>query len=165
MGSQQQHDMYYDGHPSGRSPGSRRHQHQGQNAHQQNHHSHTQQPQHQNQQQQQQHQTLHRTPSRHFDPFATMPTGLYTAEDHAAVRYDTNRFDRMPPPFQPGYGYDMVAAQTWNAGNFNGNLNGGGNGNLNGNMAMGATGRVKPSSRQRTALPPVSHPLTRKAPY
>lgn len=114
------HEMYYDGHSSARSPGSLRHQ----------------APQ----------QPLHRANSRQFDPFGQMPAGLYTAEDHAAG-FQTNRFDRMPAPFQGNYPYDMSGAQTWNANGF------GGNNNL---PAMGATGRMKPSSRQRSALPTVS---------
>ncbi|KAI9825278.1 MAG: hypothetical protein M1832_001312 [Thelocarpon impressellum] len=162
MGSQQQHDMYYDGHPSGRSPGSHRHQNHNQQQQQQQqqqhqHQQHQQQQPHQqqpHQQHQQQQQTVHRAPSRQFDPFAQIPGGLYTAEDHA-VRYETNRFDRMAPPFQPGYPYDMSGAQTWNPSGFGGGLNG--------MPSMAATGRVKPS-RLRSALPAVSGPSSARPP-
>ena len=53
----------------------------------------------------------------------------------------------MNPPFPGNYGYDMNAAQTWNPTGFGG---------LNSVNPMAATGRMKPSSRQRTALPTVS---------
>ncbi|KAI9774793.1 MAG: hypothetical protein M1840_000009 [Geoglossum simile] len=93
--------------------------------------SHRQQPQ----------QTLHRSSSRQFDAFGQLPGGLYTAEDHAA-RYESNRYDRLN--VATSYGYDMSGAQTWNPSGF------GGAGTL---AALGATGRMKPSSRQRAPLP------------
>ena len=94
-----------------------------------------------------QHQTLHRANSRQFDPLGQMPAGLYTAEDHAAA-FQTNRFGGGGP--FPGYnGYDMSGAQTWNPNSFGGH-------GANSLGAMGATGRMKPSSRQRSALPAVS---------
>jgi hypothetical protein len=76
-----------------------------------------------------------------------MPTGLYTAEDHAA-RYETNRFDRPAANMHGAFnGYDMTAAQTWNPSGF---------GNANGMSGFGATGRMKPPSRPRGALPTVN---------
>ena len=95
--------------------------------------------------------TLHRASSRHFDPFSQIPGGLYTAEDHAA-RYEPGRFDRPAPSVLGSYGYDMPASQTWNPSGF------GGVGPLAG---LGGTGRMKPSSRQRSGLPPVSLTSTR----
>ncbi|KAI9836009.1 MAG: hypothetical protein M1838_005143 [Thelocarpon superellum] len=89
---------------------------------------------------------LHQTSSRAFDPFGQMPGGMFTPDDHVS-RYDTNRFDRMNAPFPGNYGYDMSGAQTWNPSGF------GGPPNNNSAGGMGATGRVKPSSRQRSALP------------
>jgi hypothetical protein len=94
----------------------------------------------------QQQQTLHRSSSRQFDGFGQLPGGLYTAEDHAA-RYETNRYDRLNPSVAASYGYDMSGAQTWNPSGFGG---------ANTLAALGATGRMKPSSRQRSALPSVS---------
>ncbi|KAI9671165.1 MAG: hypothetical protein M1817_003672 [Caeruleum heppii] len=88
--------------------------------------------------------TLHRTASRQLDPFGQMSGGLYVPDDYAQ-RYDTNRFDRMNATIQGNYGYDMSAAQTWNASGFGGGAN-----TLTG---MAATGRMKPPSRQRSALP------------
>ena len=75
-----------------------------------------------------------------------MAAGLYTAEDHAA-RYDTNRFERPNPGLLGTYGYEMPGAQTWNPSGFGGG---------NPLAGLGATGRMKPTSRQRSALPPVS---------
>lgn len=111
-------DMYYEP-PSARSPGSQRHQPQ----------------------------TLHRQSSRQFDAYGQMPSGLYTADDHAA-RFEPNRYDRLNATVQAGnYGYDMPGAQTWNASGFVG---------ANTLGAMGATGRMKaPTARGRTALPSV----------
>jgi hypothetical protein len=90
-GHHDQGDMYYD--PlSARSPGSHRHQQQ----------------------------TLHRQSSRQFDAYGQMPSGLYTADDHAA-RYESNRFDRINATMQASnYGYDMPGPQTWNASGFGG---------------------------------------------
>ena len=92
----------------------------------------------------QQQQTLHRSSSGRFDAFGQLPGGLYTAEDHAA-RYETNRYDRLN--VAASYGYDMSGAQTWNPSGFGG---------ANTLAALGATGRMKPSSRQRAPLPTVS---------
>ena len=90
-------------------------------------------------------QTLHRQPSRQFDAYGQMPSTLYAPEDPSS-RYDTNRFDRMAPSMQGnGYGYDFSASQSWNPGAFAGN-------NFN---AFGATGRMKSTSRARSALPTV----------
>jgi len=116
-GHHDQGDMYYD--PlSARSPGSHRHQQQ----------------------------TLHRQSSRQFDAYGQMPSGLYTADDHAA-RYESNRFDRINATMQASnYGYDMPGPQTWNASGFGG---------ANTLGAMGATGRMKASARGRSALPSV----------
>ncbi|MCJ1483901.1 hypothetical protein MMC06_004069 [Schaereria dolodes] len=86
-------------------------------------------------------QTLHRQPSRQFDAYGQMPTPLYTPDDHNS-RYD--RFDRMNAAMPGGYGYELPGAQTWNPSAF-----GGGN-NF---PAFGATGRMKSTSRGRTALP------------
>ncbi|KAI4146370.1 MAG: hypothetical protein L6R39_003476 [Caloplaca ligustica] len=119
---QSPHDMYYD-QSSSRSPGAHRHQQQ----------------------------TLHRQPSRQFDPYA-MPNNMYQPED-PTPRFDANRFDRMNPAMQGGgYGaYDMPSAQTWNPSAFSG---------ANGFPTFGATGRMKPMPRGRSALPPVSHYLS-----
>ncbi len=112
-----QADMYYEP-PSARSPGSHRHQQQ----------------------------TLHRQSSRQFDAYGQMPSGLYTADDHAAG-YEPNRYDRINATMQASnYGYDMPSTHTWNAGGFGG---------ANTLGAMGATGRMKASARGRSALPSV----------
>lgn len=61
--------------------------------------------------------------------------------------------DRMNANMQGGpYGFDMPSAQTqtWNPNAF---------GAPNGLPAFGATGRMKPMPRGRSALPPVSHPV------
>ena len=93
-----------------------------------------------------QQQTLHRQPSRQFDAYGQMPSALYTPDDHGP-RYDTNRFDRMTAAMQGGgYGYDLSGSQSWNPGAF-----GGGN-NFH---TFGATGRMKSTSRGRSALPTV----------
>src|SRR5436305_4178338 len=89
-------------------------------------------------------QTLHRQSSRQFDVYGQLP-GLYTAEDHAA-RYDSGRFDRISSAtLHSNYAYDM-GAQTWNTSGF---------GAPNPLAAIGATGRMKPSTR-RNQLPSVS---------
>ena len=115
----QSHDMYHEN-STARSPGSQRHQ-----------------------------QPLHRQPSRQFDAYGPMPTGMY--EDPMA-RYDTNRMDRLNPnpPAVHGntYGYDMSASQAvWNGNGFGGAHTLGG---------IGATGRMKPNGRGRTGIPTVS---------
>lgn len=75
-----------------------------------------------------------------------MPSGLYTADDHA-TGYESNRYDRINATMQANnYGYDMPSTQTWNAGGFGG---------ANTLGAMGATSRMKPSGRGRSALPSV----------
>lgn len=105
-------DMYYEP-PLARSPGSHRHQQQ----------------------------TLHRQSSRQFDAYGQMPSGLYTADDHAAG-YEPNRYDRINATVQANsYGYEMPGTQTWNAGGF-----GGAN-----------TGRMKAPARGRSALPSVRY--------
>ncbi|KAL7269101.1 Peptidyl-prolyl cis-trans isomerase pin4 [Rhizina undulata] len=94
---------------------------------------------------QSQHGSLHRTPSRHFETFASQ-SGLYTAEDHAAARFDA-RYDttRLNAATVSAYPYEISGAQTWNASSFGG---------PSALAAMGgATGRIKTPSRQRSALP------------
>ncbi|KAL8776822.1 MAG: hypothetical protein Q9213_008117 [Squamulea squamosa] len=92
-----------------------------------------------------QQQTLHRQPSRQFDAYGQLQSTMYQPED-AAPRYDSNRFDRMNPSMQgAAYGYDMPSAQTWNPNAFSG---------ANGFPTFGATGRMKPMPRGRSALPP-----------
>lgn len=128
--------MYYDNPPQSRSPNAQRHTSQ----------------------------TLHRQASRQFDSFAHLPSGLYTADDHAQ-RYDAPRFpnDRMTATMQPNYGggYDM-GAQTWNSSAFGGN---------NSLANLGAGNRsMKPPQKARAGIPTVSfaishfpmqsHPLT-----
>ncbi|KAL2350310.1 putative R3H domain protein [Cryomyces antarcticus] len=94
-------------------------------------------------------QTLHRQASRHFDAYGQVQNGLnglYTAEDHAA-RYDSPRYnDRQNATIHGNYGgYDtMGGAQAWNTGTFN---------QHNALAALGATTRMKPSTRGRSALP------------
>lgn len=111
-------EMYYDN-PSNRSPASQRHG------------------------------SLHRQGSRNqFEPHGFLPSGLYTAEDHAG-RYEPNRFGGdMRNATVGGYGgaYDM-GGQSWNAGSFNANHS------LNG---LGGPGLRKPPSRGgRSGLPSV----------
>jgi hypothetical protein len=86
--------------------------------------------------------SINRQPSRHFEGYGMPPSGLYTADDHAAQGYDsTPRFDRMPPSnFGSSYPYDN---QTWNYGGANTGAN-----------PLGGTGRVKPQGR-RGQLPTV----------
>ncbi|KAI4271547.1 MAG: hypothetical protein L6R38_006839 [Xanthoria sp. 2 TBL-2021] len=94
--------------------------------------------------------TLHRQPSRQFDAYAQMQNAqmqnpIYQPED-TTPRYDGNRFDRINPTMQgAAYGYDMQSAQTWNPNAFAG---------PNGFPAFGATGRMRPTPRGRSALPP-----------
>ncbi|KAI9814053.1 MAG: hypothetical protein M1827_003517 [Pycnora praestabilis] len=91
-------------------------------------------------------QTLRHQSSRQFDAYGQMPGGLYTAEDHAANagRYETARYDRGNATVHGNYGYEMPGAATWNPNGFGGG---------NPLAGLGATGRMKPSSRQRSALP------------
>ncbi|KAI4121857.1 MAG: hypothetical protein LQ338_006126 [Usnochroma carphineum] len=99
-----------------------------------------------------QQQTLHRQPSRQFDAYGPMPNHMYQP-DESAPRFDGNRFDRINPTMQGGgYGYDMPSAHTWNPNAFSG---------ANGFPSFGATGRMKPLPRGRSALPPVSDYLSR----
>ncbi|KAL8971983.1 MAG: hypothetical protein Q9197_002999 [Variospora fuerteventurae] len=89
--------------------------------------------------------TLHRQPSRQFETYGPMPSNIYQPED-STPRYDGNRFDRINPSMQGGgYGYDVPSAQTWNPNAFAA---------ANGFPAFGATGRMKPMPRGRSALPP-----------
>ncbi|KAL8924526.1 MAG: hypothetical protein Q9208_004001 [Pyrenodesmia sp. 3 TL-2023] len=75
-----------------------------------------------------------------------MPNNMYPPPEDSTPRYDGNRFDRMNPSMQgAGYGYDMPSAQTWNPNAFGG---------ANGFPTFGATGRMKPLPRGRSALPP-----------
>ncbi|KAI9763025.1 MAG: hypothetical protein M4579_000088 [Chaenotheca gracillima] len=119
MSSHHPHDPYFESvNSANRSPGSLRH---------------SAQP-----------QSLHRAPSRQFDPFGHM-NGLY-APDENAMRYDTNRFDRPPATIHAGnYGqFEMPGASTWNPNAFGG---------APPNLSMfAATGRLRPPSR-RTPLP------------
>ena len=71
---------------------------------------------------------------------------MYPAVEHAP-RYEMNRFDRMNASLQNGgYAYDHSAAQSWNPNAF------GGGQTFN---SFGTTGRLKPVSRQRSAIPNV----------
>ena len=66
-----------------------------------------------------------------------------------------NRFDRMTASLQNGgYAYDHSGAQTWNPNAF------GGGQSFN---TFGSTGRLKPTSRQRTAIPNVRSSLLENA--
>ncbi|KAL8744152.1 MAG: hypothetical protein Q9190_003569 [Brigantiaea leucoxantha] len=92
-----------------------------------------------------QQQTLHRQSSRQFDVYGPMPNNNFTPDDHT-MRYDGNRFDRMNAPMQGGgYGYDLSGNQTWNPNAFSGGTS---------FSSFGATGRIKPMPRGRSALPP-----------
>lgn len=119
----QQSDMYYDTPPSNRSPNAQRHASQ----------------------------TLHRQPSRQFDSFAHLPSGLYTADDHAqrfeAPRFNDNRMPAAALQGNYGGGYDMGGAQTWNSSAFGGN---------NSLAALGASNRMKPPQKPRGGIPNVS---------
>lgn len=96
-------------------------------------------------------QSLHRQSSRQqFEPaYGHLPSGLYTAEDHAAS-YNGNRFTDMRNATVSGYanGYDM-GGQSWNAGAF------GQNNTLNG-LSNGGSMRKPPSRAGRAGLPTVS---------
>ncbi|KAL8663173.1 MAG: hypothetical protein Q9202_004105 [Teloschistes flavicans] len=97
-----------------------------------------------------QQQTLHRQPSRQFDAYGPMPNNMWNHDDSTS-RFDGGRMDRMNANMQGGpYGFDMPSAQTqtWNPNAF---------GAPNGLPAFGATGRMKPMPRGRSALPP--HPM------
>ncbi|KAI9699471.1 MAG: hypothetical protein M1836_003082 [Candelina mexicana] len=99
---------------------------------------------HRHQHPQQQQQPINRQTSRQFDAYGHMAGGLYTAEDHAA-RHEPSRFDRLNSSMHTnGYTYDMPGAQTWNPSGFGGNTS---------LIGLGATGRMKPAARQRSALP------------
>ncbi|KXT08294.1 hypothetical protein AC579_6680 [Pseudocercospora musae] len=93
--------------------------------------------------------SLHRQNSRqHFDAYPHLPSGLYTAEDHAAAaaNFTGNRYNDMRNATVGGYGnaYDM-GNQSWNTGAF------GQNNTLNG---LGASALRKPPSRgPRSGLP------------
>ncbi len=100
--------------------------------------------------QQQQQQPLNRQTSRQFDAYGQMPGGLYTAEDHAA-RHEPSRYDRLNATMHTNnYTYEMPGAQTWTPSNFGGS---------NSLIGLGATGRMKPVTRQRSALPSVILPF------
>jgi hypothetical protein len=113
----QNFDMYYDN-PSNRSPTSNR---QG--------------------------GSLHRQNSRNqFEPHGYLPSGLYTAEDHAAARFDGRGFGDMRNTIGGyGGGYDM-GGQSWNAGAFSTNTT------LNG---LGHQLRKPPSRGGRSGIPSV----------
>ncbi|KAI4270613.1 MAG: hypothetical protein LQ337_006570 [Flavoplaca oasis] len=92
---------------------------------------------------------LHRQPSRQFDAYGHLSNGqmqnpIYQPED-STPRYDGNRYDRINPAMQGAtYGYEIPSAQTWNPNGFAG---------PNGFPAFGATGRMRPAPRGRSALP------------
>ena len=90
---------------------------------------------------------LHRQQSRQFDAYGQFPSGLYTAEDHAA-RYDQPRYnERVNATIHGSYGgYDLGSAQAWNNAGF------GQNNNL---AALGATQRRTQPRAPRNALPSV----------
>lgn len=95
--------------------------------------------------------SLHRQGSRNqFEQPNYLPSGLFTAEDYSAPRYDGRNFGDMRHATIGGYGggaYDMGGA-SWNAGAF---IN---NNTLNG---MGGSTLRKPLSRGgRSGLPSVS---------
>ena len=91
--------------------------------------------------------TLNRQTSRQFNNYgAEQPNlSLFTAEHE---RYESSQFDRMTS--QADYHYNdsqALSSQTWgyNAGNLNGGAN-----------TIGGTGRMKPPSARRAAIPTVS---------
>jgi hypothetical protein len=93
--------------------------------------------------------SLHRQPSRQqFEAYGHLPTGLYTPDDHAQPRYDSN-FGNMRNATVGGYGngYDLGGG-TWNAGAF------GQNHTLGGGMG-GTNGMRRPQSKGRSGLPSV----------
>ncbi|GAB7362384.1 hypothetical protein MBLNU230_g2708t2 [Neophaeotheca triangularis] len=108
--------------------------------------------------------SLNRQASRQqYEPaYGHLPSGLYTAEDHAG--YGGNAFGGMRNATIGGYGggYDMGGGQqSWNAGAF------GQNHTLNG---LGGTGLRKPPSRAgRSGLPSAwmdqPHPMPNVNPY
>lgn len=101
--------------------------------------------------------SLHRQNSRQqFEPqaYGHLPSGLYTAEDHAAGYNGNPRYNDMRNATVGGYGngYDM-GGQSWNAGAFaqNNTLNG-----------LGGQSLRKPPSRGgRSGLPSVSSAIER----
>lgn len=137
------YDMYYEPHHANRSPNSQR--------------------QLNRQPSRQQFEAYGHLPSgSYFAPSQPLgntshdPSGLYTAEDHAAninngppnPRHYT---DRMNATIGGYGGYDM-GGQSWNGGAFSQN---------NTMNAFGGTGRRNPSARGRAALPnvkPFQHP-------
>ncbi|RPA77449.1 hypothetical protein BJ508DRAFT_310140 [Ascobolus immersus RN42] len=124
MTSPHHHDPYYDNMGSQRQPGL------------------TSQSSHQN---------LHRQTSRHHlvpDNAYNYNNGLYTAEDHAAARYETDRFGQRlgngMSNVVSGYPYESSGAQTWNPNSY---------GAASTIGQMGTTGRIKSQGRQRAQLP------------
>ena len=97
--------------------------------------------------------SLHRQGSRNqFEAYGYLPSGLYTAEDHAAARYDTGRFGgdmRSATVGGYGNGYDM-GGQSWNASAF-------ANNSLNGLGGGGPALRKPPSRGGRSGIPSVRH--------
>jgi hypothetical protein len=114
--NQHQFDMYYEN-PSNRSPTSQR-----QNS-------------------------LHRQNSRQqFEAYGHLPSGLYTAEDHAAT-FNGNRFNPSDMRNATVGGYGNGYDQPWNTGAF------GQNNTLNG---LGGQSLRKPTARgARAGLPSV----------
>lgn len=100
------------------------------------------------------HQNLHRQTSRHHlvpDNAYNYNNGLYTAEDHAQARYETDRFGQRIGNGMNNvvsqYPYESSGAQTWNPNNsYNAQSTIG---------SMGTTGRIKSQGRSRAALPSV----------
>lgn len=89
-------------------------------------------------------QTLHRQASRQFDAYGQLPTGgLYTAEDHARGYDQPRNYERLNATIHSGYGYDL-AAPGWNANAFGQNTT---------LSTLGASNRMKTSTRGRSALP------------
>ena len=93
-------------------------------------------------------QAVHRQSSRQFDAYGQMPNSLFNPDDQPQ-RFETNRFDRMNTGMAGGgFGaYDMGGAQTWNPNAFGGSPAFG---------AFGASRTMKPTTRGRSNLPPVS---------
>ena len=96
-------------------------------------------------------QQMLQQPSRPYDAYGAMPNNLY-APDEQALRYESNRFDRMNGQVpNMGYGYDPQQTQTWNPNAFSSSNN---NNNF---TPYAATGRMKSQTRGRSTLPTVSH--------
>ncbi|KAL8709853.1 MAG: hypothetical protein Q9220_005469 [cf. Caloplaca sp. 1 TL-2023] len=74
-----------------------------------------------------------------------MSNNIYPHEEHPP-RFDGSRFERMNGGMQGGSynNYEVPSAQSWNPGAFG----------TNGFPTFGATGRMKPVPRGRSALPP-----------